>query len=192
MGKFGKFIVGILILGLLFGIFLSIDIISFGKRKPDKKADSIMVLGCRVYGTTPSPFLIGRLNEGIRLLNEGYGEYIIVTGGTGPGEDISEAEAMKTYLISKGIDESKIITEDKSTSTMENLSFSLSKMKEKNISSTIIVSNKYHLRRAFHMAKKVGIDAQYSGVFINEYKLKEVKGFLREILALGKFYVFDM
>jgi len=170
-------------------IFLGFTIIYFGISAKPVKSDCIIVLGCQVYGTVPSPFLKSRLDEGLRLYKEGYGQYIIVSGGKGPGETISEAEAMKNYLASKGVEPSRIIIEDSSTSTMTNLRLSKEKMGEHQLKTAVIVSNKYHLKRASLMAEKAGIEGSSSGVYVAQYKYHEISGFLREILALLKFYI---
>lgn len=179
----------IIALGIFFVGFASFQIINMWVKAKPKKSDCIIILGCMVRGTTPSPMLQARLNEGIRLHNEGYAEHIIVSGGQGPGEDITEAEAMEKYLISKGINKSKIIKEDKSRSTFENLVFSKKKMEQYGFKTALIISNKYHLKRASLMAEKNGIMASYSGVFLSQYKWHEAYGFLRETIALWKFYI---
>lgn len=169
---------------VIFAIFLlGVDIKSFGKNAKPKRSDCIIVLGCSVYGTEPSPFLKGRLGEAERLYREGYADYIIVSGGQGKGEHISEAEAMKTYLEEQGIDSEKIVMEDKSTSTYENIKNSKEVMKEMGFSGAIIVSNEFHLKRASYIAKKVGIDASFSGVYMKAHIRSERKSFLREIPA---------
>jgi uncharacterized SAM-binding protein YcdF (DUF218 family) len=181
-----KYLILIIILVI---IIIEADIVSFGLRHKPIKSDCIIVLGCSVYGTNPSPFLQSRLMQGINLFKQGYAEHIIVSGGMGPGEDISEAEAMKKYILSKGLKEEDIIMEDRSKTTMENLSFSKEKMKERNFNSAIIVSNKYHLKRISLMAKKLGLNGSYSGVFLKQYKSFEVKGFIREVPAIIKYYI---
>ena len=184
-----KIIKYLLIAFILVIILMEVDIITFGLRSKPIKSDCIIILGCSVYGKAPSPFLQKRLMEGINLFKEGYAEHIIVSGGTGPGEDISEAEAMKEFILSKGLKEENIIVEDKSKTTMENLTFSKEKMKERNFNSAIIVSNMYHLKRASLMVKKLNINVSYSGVFLKQYMNLEVKGFIREIPGLIKYYI---
>ncbi len=170
-------------------ITCAFQIVYFGESAKPQKADCIIILGCRVYGSTPSPFLVWRTEQGFKLFKEGYAKYIIVSGGKGTGEDISEAQAMKTYLVSKGMDPSKIIMEDKSGSTMANLINSKDIMENKKMKTAIIVSNKYHLKRASLMAKHQGIKATYSGVFVKPYKSHEITGYFREIPALIKYYI---
>lgn len=186
-----RFAAYVVLLGSIVSIYLGATIYSFGWRAKPQKSDCIIVLGCKVKGAQPSPFLKGRLDEGIRLFKEGYGRYIIVSGGQGPGEDITEAEAMRRYLVEKGIAQDSIILEDRSKSTIENLKNSKVIMEEKGLRNAVIVSNKFHLKRASNTVLKLGMAASYSGVFINEYKLNEVSSFIREIPALIKYIIMD-
>lgn len=168
------------------------EVIFFGENSKPQKSDCIIVLGCRVYGTTPSPFLKARLEEGLRLYNKGYGSYIIVSGGRGSGENISEAAAMKNYLVYKGIDASKIIAEERSYSTQENLANSKAIMKVNGFKSAVVVSNKYHLKRASIEASSQKMQATYSGVFVSEYEGHEILGYIREIPAVWKYSISNM
>lgn len=177
------------LIGLLIMIFIEVDIIRFSMKAKPKVSDCIVVLGCQVKGTYPSPFLQTRLNEVVRLYKEGYGKYIIVSGGKGNGEDITEAMAMKTFLLDKGIDENKIVMEDKSRNTMENLVFSKNVMDYIGFKSAVVVSNKYHLKRASLISKSLGMNASYSGVFVSQYKFTEYKGYVREVLGVLRFLV---
>ena len=179
----------LVLIGILIAIFIQVDIIRFGMSSNPKKSDCVLVLGCQVKGTYPSPFLQERLKEGIRLYKEGYGKCIIVSGGKGPGENIAEAEAMKRYLLDKGIDENKIIMEDKSKNTMDNLTFSKKVMEDKGFKTAVVVSNKYHLKRVSLMCKRLEMNTSYSGVFVSQYKPVEYKGYIREIPAVVKFFI---
>ncbi|NMA94886.1 MAG: YdcF family protein [Clostridiales bacterium] len=171
-------------LTIIISIILGIDIKLFGKRSKPQNSDCIIVLGCSVYGTDPSPFLRGRLQEAYRLYNEGYSDYIIVSGGQGKGEHISEAEAMRRELNDLGVEDQYIILEDKSTSTYENIKYSIGKMQHMGFSSAIIVSNEFHLRRAYYIAKELMLDASFSGVYLKEHRKSEIKGVVREVPAL--------
>lgn len=73
----------------------------------------------------------------------------------GAGEDITEASAMKNFLLGKGIDKNKIIMEDQSKNTMENLAFSKKIMECKGFKTAVVVSNKYHLKRVSLMSKRL-------------------------------------
>lgn len=183
-----KSIIFIVILIFLIIAFIAFQIIYFGIKSKPKKSDCIIILGCKVKGNDPTPFLKWRLDEGLNLYRKGYGKYIIASGAKGPGENISEGKAMEKYLLQKGVDKRFIIIEDKSKNTLENIKFSKNKMDINNLKSSIIVSNKYHLKRAEILCKREGIKASYSGVFVKPYISHEIVGFIREIPAFLVYY----
>lgn len=135
----------ILFLGA-FGVAES-AIIKNAVQKPEKNADYIVVLGARVNGTRVTLNLKYRLDVALDYLNENEGTKVVVSGGQGKGEEITEAKAMSDYLVKNGIKSDRIILEDRSKNTNENLKFSaeLIGSKEKK---TVIVSNDFHIYRA--------------------------------------------
>lgn len=90
---------------------------------PEEGADVLIVLGCAVHGERVSLTLSYRLDRAIEYLNANPNTVAIVSGGQGQGESISEAEAMRRYMVNRGIANERIIMEDKSTSTEENFAF---------------------------------------------------------------------
>ncbi len=121
--------------------------------------ETLIVLGCRVYGEAPSLSLRERLDAAYKYLEENPGTYCVVSGGQGPGENISEAECMYRYLVNKGIDGSRIYIEDVSTSTRENLEFSLQVIKENQLPGEIAVAtSEYHQYRVGLVAKGLGME----------------------------------
>ncbi|MBE3576716.1 MAG: YdcF family protein [Limnochordales bacterium] len=156
----------------------------FGAVAQPKPSDCILILGCGSYGSSPSPFLRDRLERGLQLYRDGYGAKIIVSGGQGPGETITEAEAMQRYLVSKGVPPADIIIEGRSTSTATNLRYSLEKMREHSLQSAVIVSNRFHLARAAILATRLGLDATFPGTYAPEYWAAETAGLLREVAAV--------
>lgn len=142
--------------------FLIVEVLMIveGSRKTVDKVDYVIVLGARLYGDKPSPALLERLKVAKGYLSENKDVKVIVSGGQGIDEDISEAQAMKKYLVDNGIDKDRIIIEDKSTSTFENLQFSLEKIKgidDKENANVLIATNKYHIFRAKFLAKRLGM-----------------------------------
>ena len=119
-----------------------------------ENAEYVVVLGCQVDGSIPSIPLIRRVNTAIGYLNRNQNTNVVISGGQGPGESISEAEAMKRILIRNGIDEKRIFEEYKSRSTIENFTFSdrLYNLSDMNI---IIVTSDYHMFRALSIARKL-------------------------------------
>lgn len=124
-----------------------------------KGNETLVVLGCRVYGETPSLSLRERLEAAYEYLEENPEAYCVVSGGRGDGENISEAECMYRYLTDRGIDGTRIFIEDESTTTRENLEFSLEVIRENHLPSEIaIVTSEYHQYRASLVAKELGLE----------------------------------
>ena len=135
-------------------------IIIEARKKEINKVDYVIVLGARLYGDIPAPALKERLKAAKDYLLDNEEVDVIVTGGQGADEDIAEAEAMSKYLIDNAIGIERIIIEDKSTSTFENLKFSLDILGEKEDNQeleVLIVTNDYHLFRSKFLAKRLGM-----------------------------------
>ena len=111
-----------------------------------KNLDYIIVLGAHVDGTRMTLALLERARRALLYLEENPGTKAVLSGGKGTGENISEAEAMYRYLTGHGIDGSRLILEEKSTSTKENLAFSLRKIGTCNCS-VGVVTNNFHVWR---------------------------------------------
>ncbi|MEF9840800.1 MAG: YdcF family protein, partial [Lachnospiraceae bacterium] len=115
----------------------------------------------------------------------------VVSGGRGKGEDITEALAMQNYLVACGIHESRILLEDASTNTKENLDFSSQflKLKKDKIG---IVSNNFHMYRALALAKKqgykhvYGIAASCKPIIFPNYMVREFFAVLQLQFLLRK------
>ena len=150
------------------------------------QADYLIVLGCQVRGTVPSRMLRQRIDAAADYLRTYPEAVAIVSGGQGPGEDITEAACMAHHLVATGIDPGRILLEDKSTSTSENLRFSMELMES---GSVAIVSNEFHLYRAGQMARELGLSPALVPAS-TEYPILTASYFLREILAVWKFHLF--
>ena len=144
--------------GLAGFLFVEGCIISAMTGSGEKPVDYLIVLGAQVKGTRVSKALSQRLSRAAEYLLEHEDTIVIVSGGQGQGEDISEASAMKTWLISRGIEAERILEEDKSVNTSQNIRFSKELM-ENPEASVGIVSNDFHVFRAAHIAKAQGLDA---------------------------------
>ncbi|MGL5087201.1 MAG: ElyC/SanA/YdcF family protein [Clostridium sp.] len=156
---FRKIITILFVIGLVFFIFVEGFIIYEGHHKDSGKADYLLVLGAGIRGEMVTTALAYRLDTAIEYNKENPNVKIIVSGGQGPGEDVTEAYAMKKYLIEGGVDEALIISEDKSTSTYENFEFTkeiLEKEYGKKDYTIMVVTNNFHMLRAKFFGKQVG------------------------------------
>ena len=155
-----------------FLIFLAVCIAGFvvlqglimsGSQYDGATADVIVVLGAGIYGEIPSRILTSRLDAAIEYQKTHGDVMIVVSGGQGKGESITEAEAMSRYLVRRGVNESSILKEERSTNTRENLAFSIALMAEHGLepeeTSVSVVTNEFHLYRAKRVAARLEVDA---------------------------------
>lgn len=123
------------------------------------EGSTAVVLGCKVRGNSPSLMLKRRLDAAYDFLTENPESFCVVSGGQGADEEYSEASVMKSYLISKGISEDRIFSEDRSSSTEENLEFSKKIIEENGLNGNIaIITDGYHQLRATLHAKRLGLN----------------------------------
>lgn len=146
---------------LSFFIFIEANVIASMNAKPKENLDYVVVLGAGVVGTTPSNPLRARINEAYEYANANPDTIIVASGGQGFGEKISEAECIKQELEKRGIDGERIMLEDKSTSTIENLRFTKEIINDDN-ASVGIITNSFHEYRAMLIAKSEGYNDVHS------------------------------
>ena len=137
---------------------------------PTFDKDFIIIMGAKINKDgSLTPLLKGRADKAIEFAKKQYEStkkkvVYIPSGGKGSDEVIAEAEAIKNYLIQKGIDKKQIIIEDKSTSTIENMKFSKDKIDEINDKGNIVFSTtNYHVFRSGVIANNQGIDCEGIG-----------------------------
>ncbi len=152
-----KWTSGILIVILLLTFIVTeCVIIGYGSKEPQPNADYVLVLGAQVKGTYLTYALQARLDTAYEYAIDNPESMVIVSGGQGPGEDVTEAYAMAEYLKTKGLDESRLILEDQSTSTYENIEYSKQFMDGMD-SNIVLVTNHFHVYRGVGVAKKQGL-----------------------------------
>lgn len=181
---------GVIAYIVFFGIMTSFIFISSKVNQTNFDEDALIVLGCAVHGETPSPTLYRRLENAVIYANKNPNALIVVSGGQGPQEKISEAEAMSRYLKEKGISADRIILEDKSTSTNENFKYTkeiLSKKFDKNYS-LCYITNDFHSYRANSLAKLNGFNPTSFNCKTDIFSF--IPLYLRESLAVIKLWVF--
>ena len=146
--------------------------------------DYIIVLGAQVRESGPSAALKYRLDEAVEYLEDNPKTICIVSGGQGANEPYSEAEGMAQYLKEQGIDASRILLEDKSLNTEQNMEYSKALIKDG--ASVGIITNDFHLFRAKQIARKYGLD-NVCGIAAKSTPVYLPNNMLREFLAEIKF-----
>jgi len=170
-----------------FAVFLAV----YGNRgNPDFTEDVVIVLGAGLSGEEVGTHLARRLDAAIEYLNQNPDALVIVCGGLGAAQLITEAEAMRRYLVARGIAHDRIIMEDSSTTTYENLLFAneiLSELFPQGFRA-VLVTNDFHIFRAMSMAREIGIDAVPLGAPTPRRTIPA--NYLREMLAVLHMWVF--
>ena len=180
----------ILICILQFAIVLGLIFIK-GVSDNETGTDYLIILGAGLEGETPSVSLLERLRTATYYLRRYPDTTAIVSGGQGRGEDITEAEAMKRYLVKNGIDESRIIMEPRATSTMENFRFSRQLIEERtggHAGEITFVTNRYHIFRSRILARRNGLTAY--ALASEDFEGVGLK-YSREYFAFFKSLIFD-
>ena len=144
---------------ILCAIITAVSIAQYGKLDEKADCDVAIILGAATSDGEVSPVYRERINHGIWLYENGYVDYLILTGGIGKGNEKSDAYIAKQYALTKGIPEQVILIEEQSTITEENLEHAKAIMDEFSMDTAIIVSDPLHMKRAMLMASDYGIDA---------------------------------
>ena len=145
---------------IVFAVF-EIPVVRDARTDTDAHPGTIIVLGAGVNGSTPSLSMCNRLDAALAYLDANPDALAVVSGGQGEGEDITEAKAMADYLTAHGIDSARIVQEDRSRTTRENLenSFAILRARGYDPANGVgIVTSEYHLYRAKRMARSLGAD----------------------------------
>ncbi len=167
-------------------------VISGVLHQDEEPADYLIVLGAGLRGDRLSLTLKQRLDQALAVYQ---GEYIVVTGGQGPNEDLPEGEAMAAYLIEQGVDPTRILVENRSTNTHENLEFArkiIESHSEKPLfdCKVKIITSDYHCARGVLLAKRIGFSS-VTAYGAKTHPLLVPSFYIREGLAMVKSYLFD-
>lgn len=171
-------------------IFCSVLLLYGSKDTTTYSEDAIILLGAGIHGEAPGTTLTGRLDTALEYYKKNNDAVFVVSGGQGPQENITEAEAMARYLIAGGVDPNNIILEENATSSRENFAFSKSLLDEYFDSeySVVFISNEYHVYRAEFTAKEEGYTS-LSHLHSRTSLYTLIPNLLRECLAIVKTWV---
>jgi len=191
----GKIRMGIgicIFIGLVSFVFIETLIIKSARPKHTEECDYLLILGAGLRGEVPSIPLFERLYASLEYVNINPNVKIIVSGGRGPGESITEADAMKRFLIRHGVAKDQIIKEERSTNTLENLKYTTEILegldKKENIEVTIVTNN-FHMFRAKFLAKRQGLKVY--GYSAPLHIMLVPSCFVREYFAVINSFIFD-
>lgn len=178
-------------IGLVIFIGIESVIIYNGHHHDTEKPDYLVVLGAGLRGRSISASLLYRLETALDFHDMHPDLKIVVSGGQGEGEDMTEALAMRNFLVDNGVDPSLIIMEDKSTNTYENFLYTKNVLEGetgKDDFTITIISNNFHMYRAKFLAKEVGFNT-YSYP-APSHKASALVFYVREFFGVIKAYIF--
>ena len=155
-------ILGFNVLCMTVFVFVEVLIMCGMVSLQQKNLDYLIVLGAQIRGRVITGTLKRRLDKALTYLKKNEETLCIVSGGQGRGEAVSEAQAMAEYLIANGIAEERVILENQSKSTYENLTNCLEIIDEPEKDKVGIVTNNFHIYRATKYAQMVGYKKVYS------------------------------
>lgn len=195
--RFWRILRTVFLAAVLFGTacFLALEgyIVLGARTDADARPAALIVLGAGVNGETPSLTLRTRLDAALSYLETRPDAVVVVSGGQGGGERISEAEAMRRYLEEQGLDPSRILMEEQASDTRENLVFSKAVLEEAGCDTAdmtvAVVTSDFHLRRAALLAGEAGLRAVGVAAKTTHLHLR-VNYYIREAFAVAAWALF--
>ena len=130
-----------------------------GQRDEARQSGAAIVLGAAQWNGDPSPVLRARLDHALDLYRRGLVSRIILTGGVGRGDRLSEAAAGKQYLIEQRLPAEALLLDERSTTPRENLQNAAALARANGINSVLLVSDPFHMLRSLKMARDLGLAA---------------------------------
>lgn len=170
---------------------LALSITRYAGQISSASADAAVVLGAAVADRTPTPVFEERLRHAAGLYREGRVRLVLVSGGRGGGDALSEGEAGRDWLIAHGVPAADIAVETRSRTTIQNLRFSLPILEAKGVRTVLLVSDPLHMRRSTIIARRLGLTVEPSPTRTSRYRSwrTQVPFVAREIWFLAQYLV---
>ncbi|MBO4384800.1 MAG: YdcF family protein [Clostridia bacterium] len=183
------FLVSLVYLLSALTLTVTTGLILFNSAEPEDGADALIVLGGGIRGRSPSLTLKYRLDAAKEYADRNPDALIVLSGGQGPDETVSEAEVMRDYLLARGVPDERMIMEDASVSTEENFRFSKAIIDERIGSGAVVVfvTNRFHVFRSELVARHEGLDAE--GIPARGVWYITPNDYMRECVAIVVYFV---
>lgn len=158
----GRFLLGLLA-GLVAWLAMSAAAtVWVARQRSERPSDAAIVLGAAVQAGQPSPVFAARLDHAIDLYRRGVVHTLVLTGGVGEGDVVSESQAGAAYASARGVPVARILTESASHTTWRNLVEAHALVQAAGLGRCLLVSDPLHMRRALGMAERLGLDVEPS------------------------------
>ncbi len=153
---------GVVGLALVGWVVSAVCVIIWSARDESRPASAIVVLGAAQYVGHPSPVLRARLDHAVSLWRRGLAPVVVVTGGRGPRDTTSEADASHVYVLRQGVPDSAVLIERHGRSSVESMRAVAEMMHARGMRDAILVSDPFHMLRLAVLARRLGITAYTS------------------------------
>ena len=148
--------------GFVYLCVVFVQVYMAARRDDARRADAIIVLGAAQFNGRPSKILAARLDHAIDLYRRGIAPVVVVTGGKVPGDHFTEASVGASYLHDHAVPESAILRETTGRSSWQSLAAAARFLKQRHLTSVVLVSDPYHSARIEDVAHDVGLKAATS------------------------------
>lgn len=122
------------------------------------RADAIIVMGAAQYQGKPSPVLRSRLDHAVALWQRGIAKRMVLTGGFGTGDTLSEAGVSRRYVMSRGVPDTVIMTESAGRTSSQSMRAAIDLIHAQRLSTAIVVSDPFHMLRLEIIGRRYGIE----------------------------------
>lgn len=151
-----------------------------------RPAEAIVVFGTAQYDGVPSPVLAARLDHAIALYEKRLAPVIVVTGGSQPGDQFTEATASANYLIQRGVPDDDVLREVSGTSSWQSLAAAANFLDDRSIDNVLLVSDPFHSLRIRAMASELGLEGRSSPTRTSPIRgMTEARYMARETVAVA-------
>ena len=151
-----------------------------------RPAQAILVFGTAQYNGRPSPVLAARLDHAVDLYRRKLAPVIVVTGGSQPGDRVTEATASADYLLRQGVPDEDVLREVSGTSSWQSLAAAANFLDERAIDEVLLVSDPFHSFRIRAMASELGLDGHSSPTRTSPIRgITEAQYMARETVAVA-------
>lgn len=132
-------------------------VVFVSREDQQRSADAIVVLGAAHYNGRPSPVLLGRLEHALTLYHGRLAPWIVVTGGTHPGDAESEASVQRRYLLEHAVPDSVVVPLEEGATTQETMAAVARWLRAERLDTVLLVSDGFHLARLRLEARNNGV-----------------------------------
>ena len=178
---------------IAYPLFLAFRIWQQSRVDEVRRADAIVVLGAAQYDGEPSPVFEARLDQAEYLYSEDLAPRIVVTGGKQEGDRFSESEVGRDYLVTQGVPDEVILSEDEGRTTLESLTNVHDMAADNDIDTVLLVSDPLHSERIKAISTDLGFDEAYASwtsyTRLNRSRETKLNELLHEVAALAAYEV---